>query len=131
MSETLIPQLRDPETLQALTESVREVFEQWGIHEANAAALLDLPNVGLLRDNTPLPADEGVLERVGHLMAIHRKLNHMYPDQPERWQRWITTSWAGLGDRSPLQLMLGGELEGIRRVRDFIESQQKETFPLV
>ena len=44
MSETLLPELNDPEALKALAEVVAALLDQWRVHEVNQAALLKVTN---------------------------------------------------------------------------------------
>ena len=120
--ETLVPELKDPETRKALAEVIIAQFERWKLHEVNQAMLLGLSEVTELRQGKPLPDDQAVLEHVGHLLAIDRALLKLYPYQPERRARWISSPQPRLGGRTPLEAMLGGGIQGIKEVRAAVES---------
>lgn len=120
--ETLVPELKDPETRKALAEVILAQFKRWDLHEVNQAMLLGLAEMTELRQGEPLPDDSMVLERVGHLLAIDRALSKLYPSQPNSRDRWISTPQPHLGARAPLELMLVGGIQAIKEVRAMVES---------
>ena len=66
-----------PENRKRLAKLVTALFAHWQIDTATQAALLGLPSEDdLLMDE--LPADEDVIDRVGHLLAIHKALQILY-----------------------------------------------------
>ena len=73
----------------------------------------------------PLPKDQVVLERIGHLLAIDRTLETLYPYTPRSRNRWISTPLAKFNEKSPLEIMLAEGIEGIKRIRRYIESEVK------
>lgn len=123
MRETLIPELEDPEALQAVTEAVLALLDRWGVESVNQAALLGLPDISALRRGSPLAKEPSVLERAGHLLAIDRALQTLHPYTPTSRDRWISLPQAGFDSRSALALMLEEGVEGIKTVRHFLESE--------
>lgn len=121
MPETLVPQLQEPEARRALGEALQALFDEWALDPGERAALLASSDLG---PGAPLPRDADVLERAGHLLAIGRALRRAYPYQPRLRGGWVSLAEPTLGGASPLQLMLADGLEGIRRVRELIESEQ-------
>jgi hypothetical protein len=62
-------------------------------------------------------------ERVSHLMAIYKALQILFPDakRADAWPSHPSRSFEG---RSALEVMLGGKLEDIIRVREYLDAQR-------
>ncbi len=119
MSRTLLPEVRSPETRQALAEAVLGVLGGWGVAPVKQAELLGL--TAPLSQMQTLPEDPGVLERAGHLLGIERALKRRYPDDPAARHAWLMLPAEALGGQPPLRVMLDG-VEGIMRVRSLLEA---------
>lgn len=62
-------------------------------------------------------------DRVSHLLSIFKALQVLFPD-PGRADRWLRHAHRFFGGKSALDVMLGGRLEDIARVRDFVDAQR-------
>jgi uncharacterized protein (DUF2384 family) len=62
-------------------------------------------------------------DRVSHLLSIYKALQVLFPE-PERADAWLSRPHRFFGDRSAKDVMLGGRLEDIARVRDFVDAQR-------
>lgn len=62
-------------------------------------------------------------DRVSHLLSIFKALQVLFPDAA-RADAWLTRPHRFFGGRSALDIMLGGKLEDIVRVRDFVDAQR-------
>lgn len=62
-------------------------------------------------------------DRVSHLLSIFKALQVLFPD-PVRADAWMARPHRFFGGRSALEVMLGGKLEDIVRVRDFVDAQR-------
>ena len=123
MPDTLIAELKDPEALKALTEVITVLLDRWGIHEANQAALLNVPDISKFKRGEPLPRDQAVLERAGHLIAVDRVLKTLHPYTPTSRNRWVSSAQAELNGKSPLQIMLVNGVGGMKRVRELLDTK--------
>lgn len=121
MLKTWLPEVKDMETRRALTVAVLALFASWQLHEVNQAELLGLRDISGLRTGEPLPEDAEVLERAGHLLAIGRALRKAYPKQLSKRTNWISSPHEKLFGATPLQYMLAGDVETIRRIRTLAE----------
>ena len=119
MTRTLLPEVRNPETRQALAEAAFGVLAGWGVAPSIQAELLGL--TAPLSQGEPLPDDPDVLERAGHLLGIERALKRRYPDDPAARHAWLMLPVPELGGQPPLRVMLDGA-EGIRRARSLLET---------
>ncbi len=121
MSETLLPQIEDPEARKALMEAVLALFDRWKLSERERLHLLGFSRMPLPKAGEPLPQNQLPMERIGHLLAIDRALHALYAEQPELCDQWIAMYPVALDGRRPLDLMLAEGVEGMRKVRLVID----------
>jgi uncharacterized protein (DUF2384 family) len=62
-------------------------------------------------------------ERISHLMAIYKALQILFPD-PDRADAWLRRPNRVFEGRTALDVMLGGRLQDIIRVREYIDAQR-------
>src|SRR3546814_12307293 len=100
------------------------LFDHWGVTDAQAAVLLGDIAVRTYqrwkqgeygRWNVDLAA------RLSNLIGIHKALRLLYTET-DRGYRWIKAPNRAFGDRSALELMLGGQLTDLMRVRRYLDS---------
>lgn len=111
----------------AMFRATVNLFGRWGVTDAEAATLLDLPvrtygrwkagNVGRMgRDGKA---------RLSNLMGIHRALRVIFVD-PQRGYEWMREPNAAFEGRSALEVMLGGELTDLIRVRRYLDAENAQ-----
>jgi hypothetical protein len=101
------------------------LFRLWELTDEQAATLLDLP----LR--TYRRWKGGELGRIGrdgkarlsNLMGIHKTLRIIFRE-PQRGYGWIRTANTAFAGRSALDIMLGGELTDLMRVRRYLDAER-------
>lgn len=109
----------------AMFRATVNLFGRWGVTDAEAATLLDLPvrtygrwkagNVGRMgRDGKA---------RLSNLMGIHRTLRVIFVD-PQRGYEWMRVPNAAFEGRSAIEVMLGGELTDLIRVRRYLDAEK-------
>lgn len=109
----------------AMFRAVIVMFAKWGITDGQAAILLDVP----LRSYRRWKAGEqGRIDRDGkarlsNLMGIHKALRYMFRE-PERSYRWLKVSNDAFRGASALDIMLGGELTDLMRVRRYLDAER-------
>ena len=109
----------------AMFRAAVRLFEKWKLTDEQASILLDMP----LRTYRRWKAgDQGRIDRDGkarlsNLMGIHKALRHMF-NEPERTYRWIAAENAVFGGQSALDVMLGGELTDLMRVRRYLDAER-------
>jgi uncharacterized protein (DUF2384 family) len=122
-----------PETMSyderaALTRTVLSVLSRWGIEPMDQCRLLGLPapdagrRYRRLRMGEALTEGRDIWERVALLLRLENALNQVFPHSALSADLWVTTPRAKLGNRTPLDLMLQGGLEGIRRVERSLDN---------
>lgn len=123
---TVPPQAREfsTEEVQAMQRAVIRLFDHWGVTDAQAAVLLGDIAVRTYqrwkqgeygRWNVDLAA------RLSNLIGIHKALRLLYTEA-DRGYRWIKAPNRGFGERTALEVMLGGQLTDLMRVRRYLDS---------
>lgn len=110
-----------------LLRTVLEVLDQWDLSAREQVLLLGLPqdtrSRGLVRyrSGTPLPNYEAFEERARYILGICRAVHSLFPHSDIAADYWITTEGAMHGSRRPLDLMLVGGVDGMKRVLNFLD----------
>lgn len=109
----------------AMLRAAVNLFRLWGLTDAEAAVLLDLPartyarwkggSIGRMGRDTKA--------RLSNLMGIHKALRLIFKE-PQRGYAWIKAGNAVFGGRSALAVMLGGELTDLMRVRRYLDAER-------
>jgi hypothetical protein len=113
------------EEAAAMFRAALNLFRLWGVTDDQAAVILDLPRRTFARWKA------GELGRIGrdgkarlsNLMGIHKALRIIFRD-PARGYAWIKAPNEVFGDRSALDVMLGGELTDLMRVRRYLDAER-------
>ena len=109
----------------AMFRAALNLFRLWGLTDDQAAALLDLPKRTYARWKA---GDSGRLGRDGkarlsNLMGIHKALRIIFTEA-ERGYAWVKAPNDAFGGRSALDIMLGGEITDIIRVRRYLDAER-------
>ncbi len=114
--------LSENERLQ-LAQQVVAILISWDLCNEDQMALLGLPPETKPRQmshyrqgSRPLPEDEGVLERVQHILGIQESLDRLFPLNRNMPRFWIRNRSKLFRYRAPLELMLTEGLAGMGRV---------------
>ncbi|TNG01290.1 MAG: DUF2384 domain-containing protein [Gammaproteobacteria bacterium] len=117
----------DDETRLRLARGVMNIFEQWNIALDDQVALLGLPDgtrkrsLHRYKENTPLPDDPKVMERVEHLIGIDDALGTYFPNSLMARKRWLHTHHRQFTKKTPLQAMVNDGVSGLIRVRAHLD----------
>ena len=107
----------------AMFRAAINLFGKWALTDEQAATLLDMP----LRSYRRWKADgPGRISRDGrarlsNLMGIHKALRIIF-SEAQRGYAWIRADNAAFTGASALDVMLGGELTDIMRVRRYLDA---------
>lgn len=102
-----------------------DLFRRWEVSDAQAAVLLDAPPGTYARWKTAAPARFGrdLKARLANLMGIHKARRIMFRE-PQRGYGWVRRTNAAFEGRTPLEVMLGGELTDLMRVRRYLDAER-------
>jgi len=113
------------EEAAAAFRAMLSLFLLWSVTDEQAATLLDLP----IRSYRRWKAGEiGRIDRdskarLSNLIGIHKALRIIF-SEPHRGYAWIRAPNSAFGGRTALEVMLGGELTDLMRVRRYLDSER-------
>ena len=113
------------EEAAAMFRAVVKLFRLWEVTDNQAATLVDLPRRTFARWKA---GDLGRIGRDGkarlsNLMGIYKALRLIFREVP-RGYAWIKAPNEAFGGRSAFDLMLGGELTDLIRVRRYLDAER-------
>lgn len=113
------------EEAAAMFRAALNLFRAWDVTDENAAILLDLPVRTYRRWKADGPGriDRDGKARLSNLMGIHKALRIVFRE-PQRGYAWIKAPNTAFGDRTALDIMLGGELTDLMRVRRYLDAER-------
>lgn len=109
----------------ALFRAVCNLFRLWGLSDAQAATLLDLPlrTYRRWKAEGPTRLSRDGKARLSNLIGIHKALRIIFRE-PQRGYQWIRLANTAFGGATALEVMLGGELTDLMRVRRYLDSER-------
>ena len=110
--------------VQAMQRAAIRLVDHWGVTDAQAAVLLG--DIAVRTFQRWKQGEYGrwtvdLAARLSNLIGIHKALRLLYTDA-KRGYRWIKAPNRAFGDRSALEIMLGGQLTDLMRVRRYLDS---------
>lgn len=118
--------LSTAEARSSLAKVVTNLFDLWGLSGREQLQLLGLsPNsrssLKGYRQGKPLPNRPDLLERVGHLLRIHKSLGLLFPHSADIKISWIRKRNKVFDNATPLDLMLSEGLIGLAKVSRYLD----------
>jgi hypothetical protein len=109
----------------ALFRAAINLFCLWSVTDEEAAILLDLPVRSYRRWKAGEIGriDRDSKARLSNLIGIHKALRIVFRD-PQRGYGWIRAPNSAFDGRTALEVMLGGELTDIMRVRRYLDGER-------
>jgi hypothetical protein len=109
----------------AMFRAAVNLFGLWDLTDEQAATLLDMPVRSYRRWKAGAPGrlDRDKKARLSNLMGIHKALRMIFRE-PQRGYAWVKAANAAFGARSALEVMLGGELTDLMRVRRYLDAER-------
>jgi hypothetical protein len=98
------------ESRQSLARTVSRLFDNWELSNRDRMELLGMPRrstsvLSRYRQGQPLPPTGDLIERVGHLLAIHKAPRVYFPRNRELAYRWMSSENDDFGGFSPIQVI--------------------------
>jgi hypothetical protein len=109
----------------AMFRAALNLFGKWELTDDQAATLLDMPVRSFRRWKAEGPGriSRDGRARLSNLMGIHKALRIIF-SEPQRGYAWIRTGNSAFAAASALDVMLGGELTDIMRVRRYLDAER-------
>lgn len=113
----------------ALAKMTMQLLEHWRLAPADQLDLLGLaPDnraaLSRYRKGAPLANSRDLLERVGHLLAIHKNLRLLFPDHRELAYGWMSTPNRAFDHMTPVQAIKAHGFLGLLMVRAYLDRQR-------
>ncbi|MFP7675130.1 conserved hypothetical protein [Roseovarius sp. EC-HK134] len=111
--------------IPAIMDAFSRLAEDWELSTDEQITLLGSPGRSTFfkwkKSGGNLPHD--TIERISHLLGIYKSLQIVLPN-PEAADGWIKKPNAFFDDRSALDVMLGGNVVDIYKVREYLDAQR-------
>jgi len=113
------------EEAAAAFRAALNLFRLWSVTDEQAATLLDLPIRSYRRWKAGEIGriDRDAKARLSNLIGIHKALRIIF-SEPRRGYAWIRAPNSAFGGRTALEVMLGGEMTDLMRVRRYLDSER-------
>lgn len=107
----------------AMFRAVLNLFGKWELTDEQASTLLDMPVRSYRRWKAEGPGriSRDGRARLSNLMGIHNALRIIFSES-QRGYAWIKAANDSFGGASALDVMLGGDLTDIMRVRRYLDA---------
>ena len=118
--------LSSSDSRSALAKLVIKLFLRWGLSTADQLELLGLsPNSRAMLSKygkgEALPATRDILDRVGWLLAIHKALRLLYPQNEDVRYSWVSRRNTAFNNLAPLTIMKEQGIIGIAKVARYLD----------
>ena len=109
----------------AMFRAALKLFRRWDITDEQAAILLDLPVRTYRRWKAAEPGriTRDGRARLSNILGIHKALRIIFRE-PQRAYAWIKAPNDAFGGHTALDVMLGGELTDLMRVRRYLDAER-------
>jgi hypothetical protein len=110
----------------ALARMVMALFDYWKLSTEEQAVLLGLAasNRSALtryRKGEPIGTSRDQYERVGHLLAIHKNLRLLFPENRDLAYRWMSTRNKAFDNLTPVEVIMEWGFSGLLMVRSYLD----------
>lgn len=113
-----------PAEIGAMTRAVMNLFERWDLSDGEAAVLLGgvtTKSVQRWRQGQPARISRDQADRMSNLLGIHKALRILFKSTTRGYE-WIRRPNDAFGGKSALDVMLGGGLTDLMRVRHYLDA---------
>lgn len=113
-----------PAEIEAMQRAVGAIFARWGVSDVDAAVILggiSPKTFRRWRDREYGRVNRDLADRMSYILGIHKALRIIFA-QPAQGYRWMSQANAAFGGRTPLQLLLQGGMDDLRRLRRYLDS---------
>ena len=119
--------LDDRANRKRLAGMVTNLFACWDLSDGEACMLLgkpsdDLGDLRRYRNGAPIAEDPELIQRIGHLLAIHKALRIIFPRNKELAYRWASQPNSRFEGKRALDIMTGS-CEGLAEIRRSLETE--------
>lgn len=123
-----VADVRSRDARGRLAAMVTRLLDHWQLTAAEQAEVLGLSaasrsSLARYRGGEPLADSRDLLDRVGHLLGIHKSLRLLFAHDRDLAYRWMTQHNGRLGGR-PIDVIVEHGFEGLLAVRRYLDFQR-------
>ena len=110
-----------------LTQAIMHALDDWKLDGEDILAVMALPDnikvrhLSQFRKTRAFPDTPEVNERMRHVLGIIDALSTSYPTNPRMSLFWMTRTSKKFKDRSPIQVIVEDNLEGLVTIRKHLD----------
>lgn len=109
-----------------LSRALTRLFDHWQLDSEQQLALLGFNHnsrttLKRYRDGAPLANRRDLLERAGHLLAIHKNLRLIYSRNRQTAYGWMRSPNRDFDERAPIEVVQESGLLGLALVRAYLD----------
>ncbi|MCF8217250.1 MAG: MbcA/ParS/Xre antitoxin family protein [Chlorobium sp.] len=109
-----------------LARMVMALFDHWKLSTEEQAVLLGLAALNRsaltrYRKGEPIGTSRDQYERVGHLLAIHKNLRLLFPENRDLAYRWMSTRNKAFDNLTPVEVIREWGFSGLLMVRSYLD----------
>ena len=109
-----------------LAKMVTHAFDLWKIDTDAQLSLLGLAasnraELSRYRKGEPLADNPDLIQRVGHLLAIHKSLRQLFPQDRDLAYAWMTQINRAFDHRTPVGVIREQGLPGLQAVHTYLD----------
>lgn len=110
----------------ALAKMVCQLFDHWKLSTDDQLASLGLASnnraaLARYRRGEPIGTSRDQMDRVGHLLAIHKNLRLLFPHHREVAYAWMSTRSRAFDNLAPIELIRQWGFAGLLQVRAYLD----------
>jgi uncharacterized protein (DUF2384 family) len=110
----------------ALARMLTTLLDHWRLDTEDQAMLLGLAPgnraaLARYRRGEPIGSSRDQFERCGHLLAIHKNLRLLFPQNRDLAYRWMSTPNRAFEQRTPVQVVREWGFAGLLMVRAYLD----------
>lgn len=126
MNQTIAAHNHQDHDRGVLARMVTQLFEHWSLGSEDQLAMLGLSTdnrsaLSRYRKGEPLATHRDLLERVGHLLAIHKNLRLIFPQDRDLAYAWMTQRNRAFEGRTPVEAIREWGFTGMLMVRAYLD----------
>jgi len=110
----------------SLATMVTRLFEHWELSMVEQASLLGISEsnratLSGYRNGKPVSTNRDQLDRIGHMLAIHKNLRLLFPENRELAYRWMKSRNKAFEGLSPVDVVVEYGFQGLLMVRGYLD----------
>lgn len=109
----------------AMLRTVVNLFGKWKLSDEDACKILggmDFRIYGQLKNGDLGDINQDIATRLSLLLGIHKGLRLLFSD-PERGYGWVKRENSFFDGKTPLDIMMAGDINSLVRVRSFLDGE--------